>query len=100
MSKVDINFYAQESLRPAEDSAVVITGYAKHEAPIRPGMFVLIRLNSSLSIYTKIEIVEYTGHSEKGDLLRITMRGDEDEMELLDALDIRDEVLIITNTLG
>ena len=95
----DISFYAQEASRSTNSNAFSITGFITQNALLVPGMFVLVRLNSSVSLHVKINTVERMKHSTEDDLVRITTIGDEEEIELLNALDIRDEVLLIVKSL-
>jgi hypothetical protein len=99
MSTTDISFHAQEASRSTNSNAFSITGFVKQNASIVPGMFVLVRLNSSVSLRVKITTVECIKHSNEGSLVRLTTIGDEEEIELLNALDIRDEVLLVAKDL-
>ncbi len=67
---------------------------------IVPGMFALIRLNSSVSIHITIHSIEQLAQEKYAVLVQMSFLADEEEMDLLEGLDIRDETLTLTNTIS
>jgi hypothetical protein len=96
MNHSDIPFHAQETVPSTDRLSLSITGFVAQNSTVLRGMHVLIRFNSSLSLSIPIDAVEPISHMKERVYLRITITGDEEEIQLLEALDIRDETLTIT----